>query len=247
MANEPERPIEKLLRAAAKKRRDEAGAPFELHPADRRLLQGEVARKFAKPQRRNPLVRRRSWANCGRASPGALPFWPSSVWRCGCCCRCRVATEIRSLAGQEPARVQSTCRPKHLRQRRLLRRLRSPLRLRRRLKAKSAEVAYAETAPPRAPPRPANSAWRRHHLRRTPPSHRHERQAREKLELAAPAQLADQQKQAGDAARRFRGTPAHSPAGVVNGALWRDGMGSPPNQPHPPACRPRPLRRPPLP
>jgi hypothetical protein len=51
MANEPERPIEKLLRAAAKKRRDEAGAPFELHPATRRLLQGEVARQFAKPQR----------------------------------------------------------------------------------------------------------------------------------------------------------------------------------------------------
>jgi hypothetical protein len=50
MANEPERPIETLLRAAAKKRRDEAGAPFELHVADRRLLQGEVARTFSKPQ-----------------------------------------------------------------------------------------------------------------------------------------------------------------------------------------------------
>jgi len=51
MANEPERPIEKLLRAAAQRRRDDAGAPFELHPATRRLLQGEVARQFAKPQR----------------------------------------------------------------------------------------------------------------------------------------------------------------------------------------------------
>jgi nitrate reductase NapE component len=49
MANEPERPIEKLLRAAAKKRREEAGAPFELHSATRRLLQGEVTRQFAKP------------------------------------------------------------------------------------------------------------------------------------------------------------------------------------------------------
>lgn len=49
MANEPERPIEKLLRAAAEKRREEAGAPFELHPATRRLLQGEVTRRFAKP------------------------------------------------------------------------------------------------------------------------------------------------------------------------------------------------------
>ena len=52
MANEPERPIERLLRAAAKKRRDEAGVPLALHPATRRLLQGEVARKYAKPGRR---------------------------------------------------------------------------------------------------------------------------------------------------------------------------------------------------
>ncbi len=48
MANEPERPIEKLLRDAAKKRADEAGEPVSLHPANRRVLQGEVARKFAK-------------------------------------------------------------------------------------------------------------------------------------------------------------------------------------------------------
>jgi hypothetical protein len=51
MANEPERPIEKLLRAAAKKRRDEAGAPLELHLATRRLLQGEVGRTYATPKR----------------------------------------------------------------------------------------------------------------------------------------------------------------------------------------------------
>src|SRR5271163_1620669 len=49
MANEPERPIEKLLRAFARKRGDEAGAPFDLHPATRKLLQGEVTRKFGKP------------------------------------------------------------------------------------------------------------------------------------------------------------------------------------------------------
>ncbi len=51
MANEPERPIEKLLRDAARQRRDAAGAPIELHPATRRLLQGEVARTLAKPGR----------------------------------------------------------------------------------------------------------------------------------------------------------------------------------------------------
>jgi hypothetical protein len=52
MANEPERPIEKLLRAAAQKRRDEAGGRFELHPANRRLLQGEVTRTFPKTRAR---------------------------------------------------------------------------------------------------------------------------------------------------------------------------------------------------
>ena len=67
---EPERPIEKLLRAFAKKRREDAGSNFELHPATRRMLQGEVARTFGKraPEKRsffhslleNP--RRLAWA-----------------------------------------------------------------------------------------------------------------------------------------------------------------------------------------
>src|ERR1039458_6049674 len=69
MANEPERPIEKLLRAAAKKRRDEAGAPLELQPATRRLLQGEVARTFTKPKRET-----RSFAE----ALGQL--WPRLAW-----------------------------------------------------------------------------------------------------------------------------------------------------------------------
>jgi hypothetical protein len=46
---EPERKIEKLLRAYAKKRRGDAGDPLKLHPATRRLLQGEVARRKPKP------------------------------------------------------------------------------------------------------------------------------------------------------------------------------------------------------
>jgi prepilin-type processing-associated H-X9-DG protein len=41
---EPERHIEKLLRTYAERRRSETGAGPELHPATRRLLQGEVAR-----------------------------------------------------------------------------------------------------------------------------------------------------------------------------------------------------------
>lgn len=46
---EPERKIEKLLRAYAKKRRVDAGDPLKLHPATRRLLQAEVARKKPMP------------------------------------------------------------------------------------------------------------------------------------------------------------------------------------------------------
>jgi hypothetical protein len=41
---EPERKIEKWLKAYAKKRRTQTGEPFKLHPATRRLLQSEVAR-----------------------------------------------------------------------------------------------------------------------------------------------------------------------------------------------------------
>jgi hypothetical protein len=49
MSTEPQRQIEKELKAYAKKRRTEAGAPFELHPATRRLLHGEIARKSSRP------------------------------------------------------------------------------------------------------------------------------------------------------------------------------------------------------
>src|SRR5258708_34294429 len=43
---ETERDIEKLLRASAKRRQAEAGGPFELHAADRRLLQDDVKKQF---------------------------------------------------------------------------------------------------------------------------------------------------------------------------------------------------------
>jgi hypothetical protein len=47
---EPERKIEKWLRAYAKKRRGQSGDPFSLHPATRRLLHGEIARKSPAPK-----------------------------------------------------------------------------------------------------------------------------------------------------------------------------------------------------
>src|SRR5437764_15327255 len=37
--------IEELLKTYAKKRREEMGAPIELHPATRKMWQGEVARQ----------------------------------------------------------------------------------------------------------------------------------------------------------------------------------------------------------
>lgn len=43
---QPERDIEKLLRAYAKQRGADAEPPLVLHPATRRLLQGEVARRY---------------------------------------------------------------------------------------------------------------------------------------------------------------------------------------------------------
>jgi hypothetical protein len=61
MPLEPERDIEKALRDYAKRRWEQAGTPPPMHPATRRLLQGEVARlkKRAPP------------------SPG---FWPQFLW-----------------------------------------------------------------------------------------------------------------------------------------------------------------------
>jgi prepilin-type processing-associated H-X9-DG protein len=64
---EPERHIEKLLRAYAKKRRAQAGDPLKLHPATRRLLQGEVARHAPRPDEEDASLTlwelfRRQWA-----------------------------------------------------------------------------------------------------------------------------------------------------------------------------------------
>lgn len=62
---QPERPIEELLRAFARKRRDQAGGQFDLHPATRRMLQGEIARRYPRPGGET-APGWRSWAK----------FWP---------------------------------------------------------------------------------------------------------------------------------------------------------------------------
>src|SRR6186997_205375 len=65
MAAEPEnQKMDELLKAYAKQRKAEAGDPLALHPATRKLLQDEVARTHAKPQRRG------GWLNA------LLAFWP---------------------------------------------------------------------------------------------------------------------------------------------------------------------------
>lgn len=48
MPPETEHKLDALLKSCAQKRREEAGGDFELHPATRRLLLGEVARNFPK-------------------------------------------------------------------------------------------------------------------------------------------------------------------------------------------------------
>ena len=75
MPDEPNKNLDEQLSAWARKRRDEAGAPYELHPATRKLLQDEVARTFQKKP----------------AEPAAEPagwwrmFWPRFALAGGLC------------------------------------------------------------------------------------------------------------------------------------------------------------------
>ncbi len=49
MAHEPQRDLEQHLLAYQRRRREQAGAPLELHPATRKMLQSEVARTASRP------------------------------------------------------------------------------------------------------------------------------------------------------------------------------------------------------
>ena len=69
MASESERPIEKLLRTWANKRRGDAGAPLELHPVNRRQLQEEVARRLG--------------TSTGKSSGWLANLWPRLAWSAG--------------------------------------------------------------------------------------------------------------------------------------------------------------------
>ncbi|NBV22808.1 MAG: hypothetical protein EBS05_12945, partial [Proteobacteria bacterium] len=49
MAIEPQRDLEQDLLAYKRRRHEQLGAPLELHPATRKMLQGEVARTANRP------------------------------------------------------------------------------------------------------------------------------------------------------------------------------------------------------
>jgi len=51
MSLEPQRPIEDLVREHARRRREQTGGAFELHPATRKMLQDEVRKAHPKAQR----------------------------------------------------------------------------------------------------------------------------------------------------------------------------------------------------
>jgi hypothetical protein len=74
MPSEPDNTkMEELLKAYAKKREDAAGAPLEVHPATRRLLQGEVARAYPKTEA-SPVI---PWYRM------VFQFWPRIAFAMG--------------------------------------------------------------------------------------------------------------------------------------------------------------------
>ena len=58
MPTEPNSRMHQALKAFARKRQEQLGPPFELHPATRRLLQGEVERTFRGPPAPSPSSQR---------------------------------------------------------------------------------------------------------------------------------------------------------------------------------------------
>lgn len=234
MANEPERPIETLLHAAAKKRRDEAGAPFELHPADRRVLQGEVARRFAKPERGVrwlPYRLARLWPICVGAV-GIIAVLGMAIWL------------LMPVTGNERSEMS-------LAQNQTLGDTEAA-----KLPSSPSVASPAMTPPPPGPglgempgglasaetPPPGRASEIRQ-LNELPPqlakdatvaSDQHE--AREKLGLAASAQLADQEKKAPMQLAAPGGASSLAPAGSVSGAFAeRYGLAG---NPAPPAALP---------
>ena len=233
MANEPERPIERLLRDAARKRRDEAGAPIELHPATRRLLQGAVARTFANPGREPRFV-----------SEVLGQLWPRFAWGVAIFAALAVAVYVllpvpgkggpeALLARNEPmSRAVPAKQPLPPPPAPAATVPASPAAA---MKSKPAAVALAKKAPP-----PPATAARQLGVERQPLSKdlmaaQTDREVKEKPALAAAPRMADRKQTAETATAASSGPPAQAPAGTVNGADQRQlgfaGKPVPPTRP----------------
>jgi hypothetical protein len=236
MANEPERPIEKLLRDAVKKRRDEASAPMELHPATRRLLQGEVARTFAKPGRA-----RRS------ASEVLGQLWPRFAWGVA-------SFAVLVVVGYMLLPVPGTGKPEALLARNEPMTQAVPAKQSLppppaavatvpaspapAVGSKPSEVAFADTTPP-APARAARQLGaERKPLAKDSLAAPVDREAKEQPAPATALGLADRSKAFGTDTAASGGQPAQAPAGVVNGAYQRQSgfAGKPAPAPSAPAA-----------
>jgi hypothetical protein len=234
MANEPERPIEKLLRAAAKKRRDDAGGPLELHPATRRLLQGEVARTFAKPGREP-----RSF------SEALSRLWPRFAWGVAICAVLVVAgyallpmpgkgKSEALLARNEPMSravpAKQSLPPPPAAPAPVLAPPAAAV------ESHPSTVASAETAPP-APTSPARQLGaERQALAKDSLTASADRETREQPAPAAAPQRADRQKAADAQIAASGGTGGQAPGGTING-VYQQQLGLA-DKPVPPASTP---------
>ena len=217
MANEPERPIETLLRAAVKQRRDEAGAPFELHPVNRRLLQTEVARTYAEPPHAT-----------GSFSLVLRQLWPRFAWGVALLAVLGVAARLllpvtgddqrqvllaknQPVSESVPAREPLPAIPTSA--------ARVPLPSAPVSKTQPAVATYADTAQSvRAVPARPLGIDRPTIARDSSPA-RGKRAAGEDFTLAATPQLAEPQKPAEVHVAAPAGTPAPAPARIANRAL----------------------------
>ena len=100
---EPERKIEKLLRAYAKKRRAQAGDPLKLHPATRRLLQDEIARNApqARTKKMSPCRSGNCFAGSGRFSWVSRSLFFSATMSAAVLEPC----EMQGATGQRPGTI----------------------------------------------------------------------------------------------------------------------------------------------
>src|SRR5688500_15645410 len=71
MADEQNKRMDELLKPYADKRRQEAGAAMELHPATRQMLQAEVARTYKQTAHVSWLQR-------------VITFWPRIAFAAAC-------------------------------------------------------------------------------------------------------------------------------------------------------------------